>query len=118
MIPVAGRTALPRATGGHMRRLAASALLSSLLLAAVPSAQSTVIPPPLSSDQEKRLSAMSPDEQIYERFRYWAGFQPPDVQDDALRYYDAYLASRGVRPTIVPVVFDSNELLSCFRAST
>jgi SAM-dependent methyltransferase len=79
-----------------MRRLAAMALLLSLVCTAVPSAQSPVTPPPLSADQEKRLGALAPDEQVYERFRYWAGLQPPDVQDHALRFYDQYLASRGV----------------------
>jgi SAM-dependent methyltransferase len=79
-----------------MRRLAAMALLLSLVCTAVPSAQSPVTPPPLSADQEKRLGALAPDEQVYERFRYWAGLQPPDVQDHARRFYDQYLASRGV----------------------
>ena len=59
-------------------------------------AQSPVTPPPLPADQERRLKAMPPDSQVYERFRYWVGFQPPDVQQEALRHYDAYLAALGV----------------------
>jgi SAM-dependent methyltransferase len=59
-------------------------------------AQSPVTPPPLAPEQEARLSAMPPDTQVYERFRYWAGFQPPEVQAEALRHYDAYLATVGV----------------------
>jgi SAM-dependent methyltransferase len=58
--------------------------------------QSPVTPPPMPAEQEKRLAAMAPDEQTYERFRYWAGVQPPEVQKDALRHYDAYLAALGV----------------------
>jgi len=61
-------------------------------------AQNPITPPPLPADQQQRLSQLQPDVQVYERFRYWAGFQPPEVQEDALRHYDAYLASQGVAP--------------------
>ena len=61
-------------------------------------AQSPVTPPPLPAEQEQRLKGMPPEAQTYERFRYWAGFQPAEVQRDVLRHYDAYLASLGVPP--------------------
>jgi 2-polyprenyl-3-methyl-5-hydroxy-6-metoxy-1,4-benzoquinol methylase len=80
-----------------MRSVLFVALLQ-FAMAGTAAAQSPVIPPPLSAEQEQRLSGMSPDAQAYERFRYWAGFQPAEVQRDTLRHYDAYLASRGVPP--------------------
>jgi SAM-dependent methyltransferase len=76
-----------------------SMLLGALMpfsIAASAAAQSPVTPPPLPAEQEQRLNAMPPDTQIYERFRYWAGFQPPAVQNEALRHYDAYLSTLGV----------------------
>jgi len=69
--------------------------LGLLLALTFISAQGPVTPPPLPQDQEQRLSALPPDVQIYERFRYWAGFQPPEVQKEALRHYDAYLSALG-----------------------
>jgi SAM-dependent methyltransferase len=78
-----------------------SVLLAALLhfaMAATAAAQSPVTPPLLSAEQEQRLSAMPPDVQAYERFRYWAGFQPAEVQREAFRHYDAYLATRSVPP--------------------
>jgi len=70
----------------------------ALLLAAtaLAGAQGPVTPPPVPQDLEQRLAAMPPDVEIYERFRYWAGFQPADVQKEALRHYDAYLSTLGV----------------------
>jgi SAM-dependent methyltransferase len=65
-------------------------------LAASAAAQSAVTPPPLPAEQADRLNALPPETQVYERFRYWMGFQPPSIQTDALRHYDAYLATRGV----------------------
>jgi SAM-dependent methyltransferase len=79
-----------------MPRLVLACLVLQLSLADALAAQSPVTPPPLSPAQEQRLLALSADQQAYERFRYWAGFQPADVQNEALRHYDAYLASRGV----------------------
>ena len=76
--------------------LVASLLLSALL--AAPLQQAVVTPPPISAEQEKRLSALAPEIQIYERYRYWAGFQPADVRGDSLRHYEAWLASQGVAP--------------------
>ena len=67
-----------------------------VLLTAPVLAQAPVTPPPLPSDQQERLAKLPPDVQVYEQFRYWAGFQPPEVQQDGLRHYDAYLAGRGV----------------------
>lgn len=67
-----------------------------LALAADAAAQTPVVPPPLSAELERQLAAMPSDTQIYERFRYWAGFQPRDVQDDWKTYYDRYLQQRGV----------------------
>ena len=71
---------------------------AALLLAATAlvGAQGPVTPPPIPQDLEQRLAALAPDVQIYERFRYWAGFQPADVQKEALRHYDAYLSTLGV----------------------
>ena len=75
--------------------LVASLLLTALLASA---AQSPVNPPPLSAEQEKRLSALPPDVQIYERYRYWAGLQPAEIRADSMRHYDAWLAAQGVAP--------------------
>jgi 2-polyprenyl-3-methyl-5-hydroxy-6-metoxy-1,4-benzoquinol methylase len=71
---------------------------AALLLAATAlvGGQGPVTPPPIPQDLEQRLAALAPDVQIYERFRYWAGFQPADVQKEALRHYDAYLSTLGV----------------------
>jgi len=72
--------------------------LAAILLALATSAgaQTAVVPPPLPADQEQRLAAMPPDTQVYERFRYWAGFQPRNVQDEWDRLYDKYLEQLGV----------------------
>jgi SAM-dependent methyltransferase len=72
-----------------------AALLHASAIGAA-AAQSPVIPPPLPAEQQQRLSAMPPDTQVYERFRYWAGFQPPQILAEALRHYDAYLSTLGV----------------------
>jgi 2-polyprenyl-3-methyl-5-hydroxy-6-metoxy-1,4-benzoquinol methylase len=58
--------------------------------------QTPVTPPPLPADLQQRLASLPADVQVYERFRYWVGFQPPDVQKDALRHYDEYLRTGGV----------------------
>lgn len=79
-----------------MRRVVLTVLLLQFSFAAAGVAQSAVTPPPLPAEQAKRLGVMSPDEQAYERFRYWAGFQPPEVRRESLRHYDAYLTSIGV----------------------
>ena len=60
--------------------------------------QTPVTPPPLPADLQQRLATLPADVQIYERFRYWAGFQPSDVQKEALRHYDDYLKALGVAP--------------------
>jgi SAM-dependent methyltransferase len=78
-----------------MRFLLFAALLHASAIGAA-AAQSPVIPPPLPAEQQQRLSAMPPDTQVYERFRYWAGFQPPPILAEALRHYDAYLSTLGV----------------------
>lgn len=75
-----------------MKLRLAAGVVASMLAAA----QNPVIPPPLPSEQQQRLSQLPADVQVYERFRYWAGFQPAEVQRDAEKYYDAYLASQGV----------------------
>lgn len=77
-----------------MRPVLIAALLLSI--AGAVAAQTPVTPPPLSADQAARIGALPPDTQIYERFRYWAGFQPADVRRDALRHYDGYLAAQEV----------------------
>src|SRR5688572_6444413 len=59
-------------------------------------AQTPVTPPALPAEQEQRLNAMPADTQVYERFRYWAGFQPPDVQKAWATYYDKYLQQAGI----------------------
>ena len=59
-------------------------------------AQAPVTPPPLPADLQQRLAQLPADVQVYERFRYWAGFQPPEVQKEARRHYDEYLRSAGV----------------------
>lgn len=67
-------------------------------LAAPVSAQTPVAPPPISAEQEQQLAALPADTQTYERFRYWSGFQPLDVQDNWEKFYDSYLQGRGVAP--------------------
>ncbi len=67
-----------------------------LALSAGAAAQAPVVPPPLPAEQERQLAAMPPDTQVYERFRSWAGVQPPDVQDKWEIYYDTYLQRLGV----------------------
>ena len=74
------------------------AALATVLLSvtADTAAQNPVVPPALPVEQEQQLAAMPPDTQVYERFRYWAGLQPPDVQDEWEPYYDRYLQQLGV----------------------
>ena len=79
-----------------MRLTALAAVL--LALTAEAAAQTPVVPPPLPPEQERQLAALPPDTQLYERFRYWAGLQPPDVQDEWAIYYDRYLQQTGVAP--------------------
>ena len=74
-------------------RLPTAGLILTLALSAW---QTPVTPPPLPADQQQRLTALPADVQVYERFRYWAGFQPPEVQKEAERYYDEYLKAAGV----------------------
>jgi 2-polyprenyl-3-methyl-5-hydroxy-6-metoxy-1,4-benzoquinol methylase len=74
-----------------------AALVAVLLaLVAQAAAQTPVEPPPLPAEQERRLAELPPDTQVYERFRYWAGLQPPDVQDKWETYYERYLQQIGV----------------------
>ena len=75
--------------------LATAGLMLALTLSA---GQAPVAPPPLPADLQERLAALPADVQVYERFRYWAGFQPPDVQKEAPRHYDDYLRALGVAP--------------------
>jgi len=74
------------------------AALATVLLAftADAAAQTPVVPPPLTAEQERNLAALPSETQIYERFRYWAGVQPPDVQDEWKVYYDRYLQQLGM----------------------
>jgi SAM-dependent methyltransferase len=67
-----------------------------LALAAGAAAQTAVVPPPMSAEQERQLRAMPADVQVYERFRYWAGVQAPDVQENWKTFYDRYLQQLGV----------------------
>jgi len=55
-----------------------------------------IVPPPLSPEQEQQLRQLPADTQVYERFRYWAGLQPPEIRREAERHYDAYLSTLGV----------------------
>ena len=73
--------------------LSTAGLMLTLVLFA---GQTPVTPPPLPADQQQRLATLPADVQVYERFRYWAGFQPPEVQQEALRHYDEYLRITGV----------------------
>jgi SAM-dependent methyltransferase len=90
-----------------------------LALAADATAQTPVVPPPLPADQEQRLSAMPSDTQVYERFRYWAGLQPPDVQDAWENYYDRYLQQLGVvqneRARLIQVINTEGQRLEVER---
>lgn len=67
-----------------------------LLVAMLAAGQAPVTPPALPADLQQRFATLPADVQVYERFRYWAGFQPPEVQQQALRHYDAYLSALGV----------------------
>ena len=72
-------------------------ILTLLLLVGLRAgAQGPVTPPPMPVEQERRVATMPSNVQMYEQFRYWAGFQPQDIRADALRHYEEYLASRGV----------------------
>jgi SAM-dependent methyltransferase len=57
-----------------------------------------IVPPPLPPEQVERLRQLPADTQVYERFRYWAGLQPPEIRREAERHYDAYLSTLGVPP--------------------
>ncbi len=72
------------------------ALAIALLCAATASAQTAVVPPPISPEMERKLAALPPDVQVYERYRYWSGFQPPAVQENDTVFYDRYLEQLGV----------------------
>jgi SAM-dependent methyltransferase len=79
-----------------MKIAALATLIVALAAEAVP--QTPVVPPPLPADQEQRLAAMPADTQIYERFRYWVGMQPKDVQGEWETYYERYLQQLGIAP--------------------
>ena len=51
-----------------------------ILALTLTSGQTPVTPPPLPAELQQRLAALPADMQVYERFRYWAGFQPPEVR--------------------------------------
>ena len=77
--------------------LSTAGLMLALVLFA---GQAPVTPPPLPADQQQRLAKLPADVQVYERFRYWAGFQPPEVQKEALRHLTSTCGPRASRPTI------------------
>lgn len=79
-----------------MKLTAAAALLLACSVAA--SAQTAVTPPPLTAEQEQRLAALPPDTQVYERFRFWAGFQLPAVLVKWQAQYDDYLRQASRTP--------------------
>ena len=50
--------------------------------AAQPPASVTVVtPPPMTASQRESLAKLPADVQVYEEFRYWANFQPPNLED-------------------------------------
>ena len=61
-------------------RYVLSVALIHLSIVVSAAAQTPVTPPPLPAEQVQRLNALPPATQVYEKFRYWAGFQPPAVQ--------------------------------------
>jgi SAM-dependent methyltransferase len=61
--------------------------------------QARVTPPPMTAAQQERIAALAPDAQLYEQFRYWMSFQPPAIQSNPLRHYDAVLTEQGVSPS-------------------
>ena len=75
--------------------LSTAGLILALTLSA---GQAPVAPPLVPADLQQHFATLPADVQVYERFRYWAGFQPPEVQKEALRHYDDYLRALGVAP--------------------
>ena len=73
-------------------------LVFSIVLTAVLRGQepAPVLPPPRTPEQLRTLATLPPDVQVYEEFRYWNSFQPPAIQRDPKRYYDAFLARSGI----------------------
>jgi SAM-dependent methyltransferase len=70
-------------------RLARLVLCTLLISADASAAQQPVTPPPPPDATVQAWSQLAPDVQTYERFRYWASFQPTTMRDDP-RLLDAY----------------------------
>jgi SAM-dependent methyltransferase len=61
-----------------------------------PGTVNPVTPPPMTESQRESLASLQADVRVYEEFRYWAGFQPPNL--DLLKHYDVVLTGRGLPP--------------------
>ena len=60
-----------------------------------PATVTAVTPPPMTESQRESLAKLPADAQVYEEFRYWASFQPPDLED-LPKQYDVVLTQRGL----------------------
>ncbi len=74
------------------RCLTSLALCTLLVFAPAVAAQQPVTPPPPSDATLQAWSQLAPEVQTYERFRYWASFQPVALRDDP-KLLDAYRAT-------------------------
>ena len=65
--------------------------------AAQPATVTAVTPPPMTASQLESLAKLPADVRVYEEFRYWANFQPTNLED-LLKHYDVVLTERGLPP--------------------